>query len=1548
MPRTIEEIRTRLNPSKNTLEDIEIRLGFKEPQELPFEKRRRTIIGDKAIARDVPPPDESISAQIRKFLKSPGLPEVKVGRTIEKSFRTNEVMLEIALRTLRHPFTKEGRRGEGLKLPAETIQAFRRPSEMITAKDIGLSLIGTEGRLRKLAEEVIPKTRGGGIDILPEKIFGVSTAEIPREALKEIADFAGFIFNPKQPLVITPVLSSMFGLAKLGLIKVLHKVADKMKARRAFNTIDAFREIETEVIKQGGKPQVKLLTGKPQKLLPDLSSEAGTLRIGEEAPVFFSKLQKSIAEKMPVKATAEMVRNIAVKGAKAEEVKWSGIQDFLKDKKTVTKQEVLDFLKINEVKIEETTLSVGGGFEVRDFAVVPSAKTTKFHQYQIPGGENYKELLLRLPETVGEITELPKGFTVTKRGNIYRVSNPTGDIIAAEETKGAAIKSMLIRLNLDKRRSEALFKSPHFDEPNVLSHVRHNERVSSKGEKVLFIEEMQSDWALAGRRKGFKEVLTSQENFHDFASRQGFSGAEIAEMFRKRTSATYQAWRVQQDRIIANVGKIPEAPLLKNWYEFTLKRMLREAVNKGFDRLAWITGKQTADRYNLAKQVNQLIWTKKKNGDISIIGLKGEEVVVTKDNLKASELESWVGKEVAKKIEAGEGARSDLGRGINDVSGGALQENDLRVGGQWATNLYDGIVPQFLNKFGKKFGARVEKVDIVVGRFAKFKPQFDKYQSIPITDAMKKVALEEGFELFAGVNPFKLLPKKFQTKTQEFWLPLSTVPQSEQLKFARSKAMAAVKRAEDFATKLYSRIDKFPLELRRDIHQYLDGQIDITDLPPEVRNLATSIQQRTIAIGKALVRRGMLEEHYDIVNPVGEVVGTAKTKAKAIKLRDKEFPAIKHTLEIRHSGAFGKLKGQYVHYIYSKHIIGDDVAIDPGSLITPTGKLDLSYLKSRNPNLTHNDRIALGLVEDAAKSVPIGMGKALTDMAKFDFLDTLAKNPEWVWTPSTVKFEGQTWGIGKLVIEVQQQAKVIAENPANELAKARYDKLSNALRETTEATKNVPEDFKQIPSSPKFGNLSGAFIRTPIWNDIMPLVNSVSDRHSMGRLLNVLIAVESQAVGLFKAGKVAFNFPTWVRNTGSNFFQNNMRGRPAVLIPGDVIKAVKGMIGKEQFWREAKRHGLFESNWSVSELREVLGNLNEVNASKWTTFLEAIFKSAKYYGKIDDLAKYTIYRQMRTGGLIDFTVRPSADIAGSLLEAQKWGMDYSLASRSIKHLRRHILPFATYQYKIAPLILESVRKRPWVIGKYLMITGVGGVSIAAEYVKQKFDISDKEWKRMLEKDLPFYITRNKTFTPVPFKSSDGKWQWANTEYFLPWGTWSEVLRDISKEEWSEIANSAGISNPFLDIAIAMKSAARGKPPIDPFTRQPIYNQLDSKTTQYLKLLEWLSNRVVPSMLGRQGALGKTIDFARGQIRDEEVKDKWGRTLTATQVISRWFGVNIISISPKQTRAIKMAMIKELHNEAAKIVRDPRTSKAKKQEIKIRFRKQVEAIKKGTF
>ena len=361
----------------------------------------------------------------------------------------------------------------------------------------------------------------------------------------------------------------------------------------------------------------------------------------------------------------------------------------------------------------------------------------KFSTWQIPGGENYRELVLTLPSAVFQVKPAP--------GNTFDVVGPTGELIRKGLLREDA-DSLAARLT----RGGAGFTSPHWDEPNVLAHVRFNERTDAQGKKVLFIEEIQSDWHQEGRRKGYALTELPPDRF--VVEHQPISDRGERWVVRDKETGravdegeTPEAARQNTLAILNRGGAVPSAPFAKAWHELVLKRMLRWAAEKGFDKVAWTTGEQQAARYDLSKQLDaiegyrfpggkvqqvridsgprqgQVVWFAvgekgKVLGDFNskeqaeavlpkpsykVVGIRsGDRLVDTRASSEA-ELANIVGKDLANKI-----ANQEHGVVVYDSP-------NLKIGGEWAKHLYDEMIPQFLNKYGKKWGARVGETEVL-------------------------------------------------------------------------------------------------------------------------------------------------------------------------------------------------------------------------------------------------------------------------------------------------------------------------------------------------------------------------------------------------------------------------------------------------------------------------------------------------------------------------------------------------------------------------------------------------------------------------------------------------------------------------------------------------------------------------------------------------------------------------------------------------------------------------------------------------------------------
>ena len=121
--------------------------------------------------------------------------------------------------------------------------------------------------------------------------------------------------------------------------------------------------------------------------------------------------------------------------------------------------------------------------------------------------------------------------------------------------------------------------------------------------------------------------------------------------------------------------------------------MLRKAAEGGYDKIGWVTGEQTADRYDLSRRIDGVQYD---NGIQMLTAIKDDAVVLAR-RVKPNEIADYIGKEPAERL-----LKTAPVNGQHQ-----LKNADLRIGATWATNLYDRAIPNFLSKYGKKWGVKV-------------------------------------------------------------------------------------------------------------------------------------------------------------------------------------------------------------------------------------------------------------------------------------------------------------------------------------------------------------------------------------------------------------------------------------------------------------------------------------------------------------------------------------------------------------------------------------------------------------------------------------------------------------------------------------------------------------------------------------------------------------------------------------------------------------------------------------------------------------------------
>jgi hypothetical protein len=479
-------------------------------------------------------------------------------------------------------------------------------------------------------------------------------------------------------------------------------------------------------------------TPQPSQVAPPAS------RVKAPAPAselgFYSAAEQAALNLPRKEGTGAAFLNDLMKApdVKKEELSAMGLDEFLKGKPKATRQEVQDFIANNRFDVKEVQLGAPtepaevaakrARFQAladksEDSALTPqemaeslkleeelgkiknpwlSSRETKFDSQQLPGGQNYREILLTLPSKepspTQEITNL-----FNERGELVaqRVGPPSERM---QQTLAANPGYRLEAGTIDKSRPDD-FTSSHWEQKNVLAHLRVNDRVDADGKKMLLIEELQSDWHQAGRDKGYGKV---QRNEYEVVQENGqlmrsFRDKNEAEAFAKERGLT-----VNEIPFSVDTG-VPDAPFKDTWHQLALKRALKYAADNGYERVGLTTGKQQAQRYDLSKQVDYIDYRTSGSGpktqyELAVVGKNGDGVDLPKKFFTAEELPNVVGKEVADKIISGQG----------QAGGGrmTLRGLDLQVGGEGMKKYYDEIYPGFLAKQAKKYGAQVGETSI--------------------------------------------------------------------------------------------------------------------------------------------------------------------------------------------------------------------------------------------------------------------------------------------------------------------------------------------------------------------------------------------------------------------------------------------------------------------------------------------------------------------------------------------------------------------------------------------------------------------------------------------------------------------------------------------------------------------------------------------------------------------------------------------------------------------------------------------------------------------
>jgi len=290
------------------------------------------------------------------------------------------------------------------------------------------------------------------------------------------------------------------------------------------------------------------------------------------------------------------------------------------------------------------------------------------------------------------------------------------------------------------------FKSTgHMDIKSEIAHVRFKTRfmedknfpdnndVFQKNMKVLTVEEMQSDFAIAAMRR----------------------------------SKDYDA-----------VPKIKDFPFKNTWYELVTKRLIRYAADNGFDAVAIPKGSLAATRYGqkidkvkkIEFEINEHLKGKKYRSqgwdssqipkltyEVRYLDDAGEIVLEESyDSNSIANIQKVIGQKEFSRVKNMLTDESRISAINNKTTGGDFVLDEVNVvtgSGKGKHELYDKAIPGFMKKYAKKWNAKVydDTFDITDYRNVAEDEVVEKglpVTIIKLTDEMKKAVQQDSQALF--------------------------------------------------------------------------------------------------------------------------------------------------------------------------------------------------------------------------------------------------------------------------------------------------------------------------------------------------------------------------------------------------------------------------------------------------------------------------------------------------------------------------------------------------------------------------------------------------------------------------------------------------------------------------------------------------------------------------------------------------------------------------------------------------------------------------------
>ena len=364
----------------------------------------------------------------------------------------------------------------------------------------------------------------------------------------------------------------------------------------------------------------------------------------------------------------------------------------------------------------------------------------------------------------------------------------------------------------------------------------------------------------------------------------------------------------------------------------------------------------------------------------------------------------------------------------------------------------------------------------------------------------------------------------------------------------------------------------------------------------------------------------------------------------------------------------------------------------------------------------------------------------------------------------------------------------------------------------------IPDGWRMIPTTKvgvggkkteisRFGKLSGRYVSPEVYKDLV-----WADRFKRYRQGGEGLAGSSPAqlhrkmLQYWKRTKTSLNPVVHMNNVMSNVVLYDLvDGNYKHLASAGkdfyrAFKPNKNSRVKSEDFRMAEKLGIFDANVMKRELtdfeQDTFARYMKIGKQNDSEILEKTWEGTKkfagktpldkLYSAEDSVFRLALFKDhlaKNVKGLI-----PTEDeYAAAGKHARKYMLDYEIDAPAVQLMRETAMPFISYTYRAAPIIAETILKKPWKIAKWGLILNVAN-DFAADDAEYK-----TERKRQKELESGYDVMR------IPG---------ANTLIKLPNEKYLDVSRWIPAGDVLQVKEQ-GFNLPFLPTPLQPSGGALG-------------------------------------------------------------------------------------------------------------------------------------------